>query len=61
MVDIVLSFVTIVDVEGNIVKDYAGISRHYLRTWFVPDLAGSFPFDMVIAAAAYAPTAMNPA
>jgi potassium channel len=50
MLDIGLSFVTAVEVEGVVVRDPRRIARRYARTWFAPDLAGSFPFDTVITA-----------
>ena len=50
MIDIALSFVTAYDHQGIIVKRFRRIAHQYLRTWFIPDLAGSFPFDMLVAA-----------
>jgi hypothetical protein len=50
MLDIALSFVTGYDNQGYVIRDFRTIARNYLLTWFVPDLAGSFPFDKVIAA-----------
>ena len=46
--DMLLSFLTAFDEKGFAVRDMQKISKHYLRTWFFPDLAGSFPFDRVI-------------
>jgi hypothetical protein len=51
MCDIALSFVTGWDRQGFVIRDFRAIAVNYLRTWFLPDLAGSFPFDMVISAA----------
>ena len=48
MVDILLSFLTAVEIDGIITRDLGNISGLYLRSWFVPDFAGSFPFDTVI-------------
>ena len=49
MVDVVLCFFTAYyDVKGMLVKDLRKISKRYTRTWFAPDLGGSFPFDTVI-------------
>jgi hypothetical protein len=49
MIDIALTFVTQFENQGIMEKDFGIIARHYITTWFAPDLAGSFPFDMVIA------------
>jgi hypothetical protein len=51
MIDISLTFVTAVDIEGFYVRDLRTIASHYTRTWFAADFAGSFPFDNVIALA----------
>ena len=51
MLDIALTFVTQFENQGVMEKNLAIIARHYLESWFFPDLAGSFPFDIVIAAA----------
>ncbi len=51
LIDIALSFVTMTDVEGKLLRDLPSISLHYLQTWFIPDFAGSFPIDMVVAQA----------
>ena len=48
MIDIALSFITAYDNQGFIVREMRAIARTYLRTWFWPDLAGSFPFDIVL-------------
>ncbi len=50
MLDIALTFVTGYDNQGYIVRDFRTIARNYLLTWFLPDIAGSFPFDKVISA-----------
>jgi hypothetical protein len=50
MTDIFLNFITGWDNQGLIVRDFSLIAKYYLRTWFLPDLAGSFPFDNVITA-----------
>ena len=50
MCDIALSFLTGWDRQGFVVRDFRSIASNYLRTWFLPDLAGSFPFDLVISA-----------
>ena len=48
MFDLVLNFVTGWDNQGYIIRDFRVIASRYVRTWFFPDLAGSFPFDKVI-------------
>ena len=48
MIDIAISFVTAVDIEGYYVRDLRTIAGNYARTWFAADFAGSFPFDNVI-------------
>ncbi len=45
-----LNFITAWDNQGFIVLEFSWIARNYLRSWFVPDFAGSFPFDKTIAA-----------
>ena len=50
MVDVGLSFFTsYYDRNGMLEMRLGKISKHYLKTWFLPDLGGSFPFDKVIA------------
>ena len=49
MMDICLNFITGWDNQGFIVREFSKIAQHYLRSWFIPDFAGSFPFDKVIA------------
>jgi hypothetical protein len=46
--DIFLNFITGWDNQGFVVRDFSLIAKHYLRTWFIADFAGSFPFDKVI-------------
>jgi hypothetical protein len=50
MVDIFLNFITAWDNQGFIVREFSWIAKNYLRSWFLPDFAGSFPFDTTIAA-----------
>ena len=50
MLDIFLNFITGWDNQGIIVREFPLIAKNYLRTWFIPDFAGSFPFDKVITA-----------
>ncbi len=50
MVDILLNFLTACDNQGFIVREFSWIAKNYLRTWFLPDFAGSFPFDKTIVA-----------
>ena len=49
MVDVAMSFVTgFYNTKGIMVKDPSVIAVRYLRSWFLPDVGGSFPFDQVI-------------
>ena len=54
MMDISLTFLTSYDDHGYIVKDFHRIAINYLKSWFLLDVAGSFPFDLVVYAALYA-------
>ena len=51
MTDMALSALTAYDDQGCLVTHPPRIAAHYLRTWFLPDLAGSFPFDIVVSLA----------
>ena len=51
LIDICITFVTAVEVDGYYVRDLRAIAGHYSRTWLAADFAGSFPFDNVIATA----------
>jgi hypothetical protein len=48
MIDICLNFITAWDNQGFMIRDFSLIAKNYLRTWFVLDFSGSFPFDKVI-------------
>ncbi len=48
LVDIALTFLTAYDNQGCLIKDFRRIAKNYFFTWFLLDLAGSFPFDTVI-------------
>ena len=48
MMDIAISFVSSFEKGGVMIRDFRAIATNYLRTWFCPDLAGSFPFDSVL-------------
>jgi hypothetical protein len=50
LTDICLNFITGWDNQGLIVREFSVIAKQYLRTWFLADFAGSFPFDKVISA-----------
>ena len=50
LVDMALTFITQFENQGILERDLSEIARHYLSTWFLPDLAGSFPFDIIITA-----------
>ena len=47
--DIALNFVTGWDNQGYVIRDFRTIASSYARSWLLPDFAGSFPFDMIIA------------
>ena len=50
MVDVGLCFFTsYYDTSGVLELRISRIRRQYLKTWFLPDIGGSFPFDKVIA------------
>jgi voltage-gated potassium channel Kch len=51
MIDIALTFITQFENQGIMEKKLPKIAGNYLSTWFLPDIAGSFPFDVVITAA----------
>jgi hyperpolarization activated cyclic nucleotide-gated potassium channel 2 len=51
MMDISLTFVTAYDRQGCLIRDFRKIAENYLSSWFVLDIAGSFPFDTVISSA----------
>jgi hypothetical protein len=59
MLDIALSFVTGYDNQGYVIRDFRTIARNYLLGWFLPDLAGSFPFDKVISAIIFSEKGAN--
>ena len=46
--DIVLNFFTSYFHDGELIGSYSMIARHYLRTWFLPDLIATIPFDWLI-------------
>jgi hypothetical protein len=48
LTDICLNFITAWDNQGFIIRDFSKIAKHYVRSWFIPDFAGSFPFDNII-------------
>ncbi len=50
MVDIFLNFITAWDNQGFMIREFSKIAKTYLRSWFLPDFAGSFPFDKTITA-----------
>lgn len=47
MTDVIFNFITCFYHEGQYVSDFRAIATNYLKTWFVIDVAGSFPFDKV--------------
>jgi potassium voltage-gated channel Eag-related subfamily H protein 4 len=47
MTDVLANFVTCYYHEGQYVTNLRSIGIHYLQTWFLIDVAGSFPFDKV--------------
>ena len=49
LMDIVLNFFTCyIDREGEIIGSYYLIARHYSRSWLLPDLISSIPFDWLV-------------
>lgn len=46
-IDIILNFFTAYDRAGVLVTDRKAIRRHYIRTWFVPDVISAFPWDIL--------------
>jgi hypothetical protein len=51
MIDISLTFVTAYDRQGCLIRSFRKIAKNYLNSWFILDIAGSFPFDTVITSA----------
>ena len=48
--DIGLTFVTAIDDKGLMVTEFREIANQYMRSWFLLDVAGTFPFDYVLQA-----------
>ena len=49
MVDVSLCFLTaFYDSKGMLVRDLKEIGARYCKSWFLPDIGGSFPFDNVV-------------
>ena len=49
MTDVALCFLTAYyDAKGMLVKDLWEICCRYSKSWFLPDVGGSFPFDSVV-------------
>lgn len=44
-IDIFLNFFTAYEKIGVLVTDRKAIRRHYARTWFIPDVLATFPWD----------------
>lgn len=48
LLDIIYNFSTAyIDRRLNLVTNKAKIAKHYLSTWFFPDLIATFPFDLI--------------
>ncbi|GAB4818740.1 hypothetical protein N2152v2_005786 [Parachlorella kessleri] len=47
LVDIILNFNTGYDDDGIIVMEKSRVRWYYLRTWFMPDLIASIPYDLI--------------
>ncbi len=47
--DIFVNFNSAAYIEGQLVRDRARITRHYLKGWFVIDFIAAFPFDLIVA------------
>ena len=49
MTDVALCFMTaFYDAKGMLVRDMREICSRYTKSWFLPDVGGSFPFDSVV-------------
>ena len=49
MTDVALCFITsYYDAKGMLVRDLKKICFRYCKSWFIPDIGGSFPFDSVV-------------
>ena len=49
MTDVALCFMTaFYDAKGMLVRDMREICSRYTKSWFLPDIGGSFPFDSVV-------------
>jgi CRP-like cAMP-binding protein len=46
--DFILNFFTCYFHDGILIDSYPKIARHYLRTWLIPDLIASTPFDWFV-------------
>lgn len=56
-VDVVLNFRTAYVDDGTLVKSPTRIACHYLRTWFILDVASSLPWDWLVAGVPFTQTA----
>lgn len=48
MIDVGLSFVTAYSYQGVYITNLRTVGLHYMKTWFLLDFAGSFPFGKVV-------------
>lgn len=47
MLDFLLTFITVVEVNGRLQTKLGNIALNYLKGWFVIDLFSCFPYDLL--------------
>ncbi|XP_066952622.1 potassium voltage-gated channel subfamily H member 8 isoform X1 [Macrobrachium rosenbergii] len=59
-IDIILNFrTTFVNKKGEVVLSPCRIATHYVKGWFLPDLAAAMPFDLLVATDVYSSQTAN--